>query len=137
MFDILNEFKSRRVKHVRLTEVYRELQNVYRLPDGEAIYLLVGPIGAGKTRLVERVHQDCLHYYREEMASDPGSFRASKVPAIRRHYSSTSMCLLPMGDTRPLAAIQNLIKSHLGGHEDRDTQSPTLVSDGPRHFRAG
>lgn len=72
MSDILNEFKSRGAKHVRLTEAYRQLQDVYRLPDGEAIYLLVGPTGAGKTRLVERVHEDCLHYFREEMARDPG-----------------------------------------------------------------
>lgn len=72
MSDILNEFKSRRAKHVRLTEAYHQLQNIYKSPDGEVIYLLVGATGAGKTRLVERLHEDCLSYYQEEMVSDSG-----------------------------------------------------------------
>lgn len=77
MLNILNDFKLRRAKHVRLAEAYDELQGIHKAPDGEAIYLLVGPTGVGKSMLAERLHQDCLRHHKDGMASD-----ASFIPSV-------------------------------------------------------
>lgn len=70
--EILGAYKSVTVKHARLADVHRQMENIHCWPDGEQVVLLVGPTGVGKSRLLSRLHTDCAHYYAEAMEQDAG-----------------------------------------------------------------
>lgn len=81
--NILEEFKKVVVQHARLEDVYEQMKDIYKEPDGERVCVLVGPTGVGKSKLVERIHKDCLATYRTDMEQDAGI-----IPSILHRASS-------------------------------------------------
>lgn len=65
-------FKRQSIKHARLVDCYQQLQQIHMKPDGERVILLVGPTGVGKSKLLERIHNDCQMHYAVEMDQDTG-----------------------------------------------------------------
>lgn len=70
--NILEDFKKVRVKHARLDDVYEDMRDICNVPNGEFVCVLVGATGIGKSKLVERIHADCIKINEATMMEDPG-----------------------------------------------------------------
>lgn len=66
------EFKSCTVMHSRFNQVLRSVRSALAHPGDDAIILIVGPTGVGKSRLLDRLKFDLTEAAQDEMLVDPG-----------------------------------------------------------------
>lgn len=70
-------FEAFRISHPKLMAADREICDLIEHPTGSAAYLVLGPTGAGKTTLIERVVCSLHNGMADELRADPG-----RLPAL-------------------------------------------------------
>ncbi|CAG0940363.1 hypothetical protein GALLN_00924 [Gallionellaceae bacterium] len=76
-YNEINDYSNITVAHSKLISVFEKLKGIDRPSSREKVIVLTGPTGVGKTTVVERLTQDILARYRQEMIDDP-----SFVPVV-------------------------------------------------------
>ena len=75
------EFKSRTVMHACFKQVLSAVRCALDHPGDDAIILIVGPTGVGKSRLLERLKSELMEAALDAMLADPGLIPALFVEA--------------------------------------------------------
>lgn len=69
-------FEAYRISHPKLMTADKEICDLIEHPTGAAAYLVIGPTGAGKTTLIERVVRSLHNGMVDELRADPGRYPA-------------------------------------------------------------
>jgi hypothetical protein len=69
-------FEAYRISHPKLMAADKEICDLIEHPTGAAAYLVIGPTGAGKTTLIERVVRSLHNGMVDELRADPGRYPA-------------------------------------------------------------